>query len=131
MTRVFADTSYWIALTLPKDEAHEAAMAFEGPILTTHEVLSEYLAYFSAAPTHLRGKAGNIVAAVLGDPETEVIEWSGESFVRAFHLYRARPDKGYSLVDCASMNAMRQRGIVECLTSDNHFAQEGFVALLA
>ncbi|MFI5386712.1 MAG: nucleic acid-binding protein, partial [Fimbriimonadales bacterium] len=44
--------------------------------------------------------------------------------------YKARPDKEYSLADCISMEAMRQEGITEILTHDNHFTQEGFTKLL-
>ena len=45
-------------------------------------------------------------------------------------LYERRPDKQYSLVDCISMNVMRQERIQEILTHDRHFSQEGFVCLL-
>jgi len=45
-------------------------------------------------------------------------------------LYERRPDKQYSLVDCISMNVMRQKDIQEILTNDQHFSQEGFVRLL-
>jgi hypothetical protein len=45
-------------------------------------------------------------------------------------LYKARPDKGYSLTDCISMHAMRERGISDILTHDDHFRQEGFTVLL-
>jgi hypothetical protein len=44
-------------------------------------------------------------------------------------LYSARPDKGYSLVDCISMQTMWREGIAEVLTNDRHFEQEGFRAL--
>ena len=44
-------------------------------------------------------------------------------------LYRARPDKRYSLTDCISMQTMRKEGITEVLTNDRHFEQEGFRAL--
>ena len=44
-------------------------------------------------------------------------------------LYGARPDKGYSLVDCISMEAMRREGLTEVLTNDRHFEQEGFRTL--
>jgi predicted nucleic acid-binding protein len=44
--------------------------------------------------------------------------------------YTKRPDKGYSLTDCISMLIMRQHGINEALTSDDHFTQEGFTKLL-
>jgi predicted nucleic acid-binding protein len=44
-------------------------------------------------------------------------------------LYRARPDKGYSLTDCISMQTMRREGLMDVLTNDRHFEQEGFRAL--
>jgi hypothetical protein len=45
-------------------------------------------------------------------------------------LYKTRPDKGYSLTDCSSMLLMRERRLSEALTTDRHFEQEGFTALL-
>ena len=41
-----------------------------------------------------------------------------------------RAAKGYSLTDCGSMLLMRERRLSEALTTDRHFEQEGFVALL-
>jgi len=41
-------------------------------------------------------------------------------------LYEQRNDKGYSLVDCISMTTMRRYAILEVLTNDHHFMQEGF-----
>jgi predicted nucleic acid-binding protein len=46
-----------------------------------------------------------------------------------FELYVARPDKGYSLTDCISMQTMRRDGLTDVLTNDRHFEQEGFRAL--
>jgi predicted nucleic acid-binding protein len=59
-----------------------------------------------------------------------VLPQSAQSFQAGLALYQARPDKEYSLVDCVSMEAMRQEGITEFLTHDDHFAQEGFTKLL-
>jgi uncharacterized protein len=50
-------------------------------------------------------------------------------FWQGWKLYAARPDKGYSLVDCISMQTMRKEGLTEVLTNDRHFEQEGFRAL--
>jgi len=47
-----------------------------------------------------------------------------------FRLYQARPDKGYSLTDCISMEALRREGVAEVLTNDEHFARDGFTCLL-
>ena len=52
-----------------------------------------------------------------------------ERRVDGLALYNARPDKGYSLTDCISMEAMRREGINQALTNDRHFEQEGFRAL--
>jgi hypothetical protein len=69
-------------------------------------------------------------AKILNDPDIEVVSQSHDSFLAGLALYERRPDKRYSLVDCISMNVMRQRDIQEILTSDRHFSQEGFVRLL-
>ncbi len=59
----------------------------------------------------------------------QVVPQSRESFVGGLELYRARPDKWYSLVDCISMRTMRREGLTDVLTNDRHFEQEGFRAL--
>jgi predicted nucleic acid-binding protein len=58
-----------------------------------------------------------------------IIPQSHESFPSGLDLYAARPDKGYSLVDCISMQTMRKERLTEVLTNDRHFEQEGFRAL--
>ena len=49
--------------------------------------------------------------------------------MKAWPFYEARPDKGYSLTDCISMQAMRREELTDVLTNDRHFEQEGFRAL--
>jgi uncharacterized protein len=44
-------------------------------------------------------------------------------------LYEDRPDKGYSLTDCISMQTMLSEGLADVLTNDRHFEPEGFRAL--
>jgi predicted nucleic acid-binding protein len=58
-----------------------------------------------------------------------IIPQSRESFRAGLRLYRARPDKGYSLVDCISVQTMRKERLTEVLTNDRHFEQEVFRAL--
>ncbi|MGO8790069.1 MAG: type II toxin-antitoxin system VapC family toxin [Terriglobia bacterium] len=129
MKMVFGDTFYWIAVTLPGDEAYARAHQVTDDILTTEEVLTEYLTFFSAAPEYLRREVTANVEAMLSDPSVRVIPQSHNSFMAGFELYRSRPDKGYSLVDCISMQTMRREGLTEALTNDRHFEQEGFRAL--
>jgi predicted nucleic acid-binding protein len=98
-------------------------------IVTTDEVLTEYLTFFPAAPEPVRHEAADSVASLLASSVIRVVPQSRESFLSGLQLYRARPDKGYSLVDCISMQTMRKEGLTEILTNDRHFEQEGFHAL--
>jgi len=130
---VFADTAYWIALTNPADQHAQDVLRFDdlfsgGSVYTTEEVLAEVLTFF-AGDLWLRSRAVETVREILCDPAVHIIPQSHESFVSGFDLYAARPDKGYSLTDCISIETMRREGLTEALTNDRHFEQEGFRAL--
>jgi uncharacterized protein len=86
------------------------------------------MTFFSADPWQ-RSRAAATVHSLLANPDVRVIPQSRESFLAGMSLYEARPDKGYSLTDCISMQTMRREGITEALTNDRHFEQEGFHAL--
>jgi predicted nucleic acid-binding protein len=49
---------------------------------------------------------------------------------RAVRLFESRPDKDWSLTDCLSFMVMAERQLHKALTSDRHFVQAGFEALL-
>ena len=134
MRRVFADSLYWIALSHQKDQWHAAALQVShglqtAEICTTQEMLSELLTAFRHTP-RLRSIAARRVHQIATDRQIKVFPQSDQSFQAGLALYQARPDKQYSLADCISMETMRQLGIVEILTHDGHFAQEGFRLLL-
>jgi uncharacterized protein len=135
MTALFADTFYWIALIDLSDSAHRRALELTTstlvhvPIITTDEVLAEYLTFFATAHDQMRRKALASAQCILKSPGVRVLPQSRESFLSGMELYGARPDKGYSLVDCISMQTMRNEGLTEVLTNDRHFEQEGFRAL--
>ena len=135
MRTVLADACYWVGLANRRDELHEAAQSASrslGPfrIVTTDEVLVEFLNYFADFGDVMRRKAAELVRSVLEHPDVEVAEQTRESFLSGLAIYESRPDKGYSLTDCIAMAAMRQHGLTEVLTSDRHFEQEGFAILL-
>jgi hypothetical protein len=60
----------------------------------------------------------------------EVVPMTSDLYGQAFDLFRNRPDKEWGLTDCASFVVMRARGMTDALTSDDHFEQAGFQALL-
>ena len=133
MRRVFADTFYWLAIFLPGDPWADTVNLVdlsETRLVTTEEVLTEFLAAVSAHGNYTRRLACRLVRAIINDRTVEVIAQSHESFLAGLALYERRPDKEYSLVDCISMNVMRRRNIHAVLTRDRHFSQEGFIRLL-
>ncbi|MCW3055459.1 MAG: putative nucleic acid-binding protein contains domain [Chthonomonadales bacterium] len=107
-----------------------AALSNETYILTTQEVLTEVLSACAGRGEFLRLEAARMVRAILVNGQVTVLPQESQSFLSGLDLYEHRRDKGYSLVDCISMNAMREHGITEILTNDHHFAQEGFIVLI-
>jgi predicted nucleic acid-binding protein len=131
MKAIFADTFYWVALTNKLDALHEQALALPRSlgsprIITTEEVITEYLNSFADWGEHFRSKATGNVRGILALPTVTVVAHTHESFVAGLALYEARPDKGYSMTDCISMETMRREGLIDVLTNDRHFEQEGF-----
>jgi predicted nucleic acid-binding protein len=134
MTALFADTFYWIALADFSDNSHKQALDLTAAhaadaIVTTDEVLTEYLTFFAATPEAMRREAAISVRNILASPAIRVIPQSRASFLAGLDLYIQRPDKGYSLTDCISMQTMRRESLTDVLTNDRHFEQEGFRAL--
>ena len=99
MTALFADTFFWIALADFNDSAHLQALAVTkeraaSSIVTTDEVLAEYLTFFAAAPAPLRQQVSASVQGILANPVIRVIPQSRASFLAGLELYIQRPDKG-------------------------------------
>ena len=135
MKLVFADTLYWIAISLPNDSWRAAAVQARRDVgaailVTTDEVLTEFLTAMAKGGPWMRTAAVRVVRAILADPGVRVFPQSRESFLNGLALFEHRPDKGYSLTDCISMNVMKVEGVTEVLTNDYHFTQEGFQVLI-
>ena len=135
MRTVFADTLYWIAIVKPSDPWQEAAKSARAAlgqvrIITTDEVLSEFLNALAGRGWSLRRQAARMVWAIRRNANVKVVPQSRDSFLRGLEFYEQRPDKEYSLTDCVSMNAIKAEGITEVLTNDHHFEQEGFRVLM-
>jgi predicted nucleic acid-binding protein len=131
---LFADTFYWVASLYPRDASHVRVRSFSktlgaARLITTDEVVTEVLNWFSTGGPFWRGEAAALVHDLRNDPAVDVLPQTRADFDAALALYEARPDKGHSLTDCRSMLAMRGQGITEVLTNDHHFTQEGFTIL--
>ena len=99
-------------------------------IITSEEILTEFLAHFSGQGQLVREGATRYAERILGNPSIIVRPQTHQSILDGFALDKARPEKAYSLTDCIAMEAMRQEGISDTLTHDNHITQEGFTVLL-
>lgn len=132
MNPLFADTSYLLALVNAKDELHLLAVDstpdIAGRIVTTAWVLTELVDALSRPPT--RPLAVELVRKCEADPRVEIVPPSQQLFDAGLVLFARRQDKHWSLTDCISFVAMRQRGLTDALTADHHFQQAGFNVLL-
>jgi uncharacterized protein len=133
--QVFADTLYWIARITPGDPWHtpaRRAIAALGHVqlVTTEEVLIEVLSAYSGSGSYLRREAAKTVRLIMTGINVTVVQQTHQSFILGLDFYESRADKAYSIVDCISMNTMRQLKILDVLTNDHHFAQEGFTVLI-
>jgi len=129
------DTVYWIAIANPGDQWSGIAKEVRSSLgdvrlVTTDEVLTEFLTGLAYGGEHLRRQAAKMVGAIMENPNVKVLPQTRDSFLSGVKLYEERSDKHYSLTDCISMNAMRAESLSEILTIDNHFEQEGFTVLM-
>ena len=132
MKAVFADAAYFIALLNPVDNFHahavELARRPPGPLVTTHWILAEVGDGFSQPGN--RAKFGRLLELLSSTPNIEVLPPTIEQFRAGAALHASRPDKRWSLTDCITFSVMTDRGLVDALTTDYHFEQAGFRALM-
>lgn len=130
--KVFIDTLFVIALVNPRDQYHAQAVtladAYEHlPLVITDAVLLEI---GNALAKNFKTQAVAIIEQFLSAEEVEVARLTPELFGQALELYTNYQDKAWGLVDCISFTIMRQEGIIDALTFDQHFIQAGFRALM-
>jgi len=136
VSRVFADTGYWIALLNPRDDLHDRAKNLSQSLQQVHIVTSEMVLTevlnnrFSRGGENYRRAAVDLVHNLRSNPDTTVIPQTSTWFNRGLTLYRQRLDKAWSLTDCVSFEIMREQQITEALAYDIHFTQAGFIPLL-
>ena len=133
--QVFLDSAYAIALGCRADEYHQKAVELARYItehsvrvVTSRAVCLEIGNAFSRL--RFRRVAVEFLDALERAPTVEVTPASEDLYIAAFGRYQQRMDKEWSLTDCFSFVLMQRLGLTEALTSDLHFEQAGFKALL-
>jgi len=96
--------------------------------VTTVAVLMEYGNILSKG--NVREKALRFIQILRDDDNAEIIFINSELFEKGLGHCGKYKDKEWGLVDCMSFIIMKEKGIVQALTSDSHFEQAGFSILL-
>jgi uncharacterized protein len=132
---IFLDTAYAIALSSVRDQFHVRAIALAEQmeaartrLVTTRAVLLEIGNALSRQ--RYRQAAVQVLDSLEADPTVEIVPLSEGLYARAAKLFRDRSDKEWGLTDCISILVMQDRGLSDALTTDEHFQQAGFRALL-
>lgn len=77
-----------------------------------------------------RADGATLMRSLLADPTVRVVPHDALLMNKALSLFEQRPDKEWSLCDCTSFVVMQDLGITHALSTDRHFDQAGFTALL-
>ena len=132
---VFADSAFLYALVDRHDSVHRAAVKRlralvlgQRPLICTDYVVAEAL-------TLAKSRAGSLAALRLMDRLEATalvgIEWIGpDRFAASKAFFRKHSDHDYSFTDCTSFVVMRELKLRDALTTDAHFVEAGFRALL-
>jgi predicted nucleic acid-binding protein len=132
MNAVFADTSYYVALLSTSDRHHQRADEFartwRGRLVLTDYVIIELGNALSSVAR--RQNLVPLIESLKQNRKVEIIPANEELLERGLELFGHRHDKDWSLTDCISFAVMQDNGLTDALTSDHHFEQAGFRALL-
>lgn len=132
---VFVDTSGLYALVEKNDAHHTRARRAVEKLLRAGRklVLTDYIV--DETTTLAKARSGKRVAMRLLDLLEQSagirIEWIGSSrFEETKTFFRKHADHGYSFTDCTSFVVMNELELTQALTTDKHFPEAGFEALL-
>ncbi len=137
MNDMFADTSGWGHLVDSTQAYHPLAAEMYrhtrqqgNRIVTTNYIITELVALMTSPLRVTRNTVITFIESVKTSPSIEIVHIDARLDEQAWQMLTSRPDKAWSLVDCASFVVMNQRNITSALTTDHHFEQAGFVQLL-
>ena len=132
---IFVDTSGMYALVDRKDAHHPAARAVVERLLRSGRrlLVTDYVVAETVNLANARS-GSRVAIRVLDLLEQSAgirIEWIGAArFDMTKAFFRKHADHTYSFTDCTSFVVMRELKLSQALTSDRHFTQAGFEALL-
>jgi uncharacterized protein len=131
--RLFLDTAFIQALLNPRDDFHDRAknlfprVRSANKVWITEAVLVEV---GNALSAFNRPGAVKFIQLCYSTENIQVVSISTELMMQALSLYNSRSDKAWGLTDCISFVVMQQHNLIDAMTSDRHFVQASFHALM-
>jgi len=134
----FADTSWWVAWSLPDDGHHAEVLAVvaklgeQESVLTTNLVVGETWTFLRRRDGHGTAVAFlDAVAALRRGNRLIVHGVTDAQEGAAWRWLRRHDERAYSFVDATSFQVMRERRLREVLAFDGDFSAAGFVEVRA
>lgn len=125
----FVDTSFWVALQIPRDANHAAAVALwereSGPLVTSSLIVGETWTYINRKAGHRSALAFRRAALALRTLQIIAVDEGTED--TAWRWLERRSDREFSFVDGTSFALMRRLRLQEALAFDGDFSAAGFV----
>ena len=131
--RFFVDTAYVLALLNSRDAYHKKAKELLPQLRTAHEVwITEaiLIEVGNSLACANRIAAVSFINSCYVTANVKVVSIDKALFRRAIEFYYVHEDKEWGLTDCISFIVMKDHDLTEAFTSDEHFQQVGFRALL-
>ena len=133
--RIFLDTAFAIALSVETDQHYDQAVKLAEQLETENTILITTTAILleignALSKRRYRQAAKELLLSLEQDDKVEIKTITDEFYQKGFELFCNRPDKDWGLIDCVSFVVMRENNLSQALTTDEHFEQAGFVALL-
>ena len=132
---VFMDSAGFLALWDSGDEHHALATSKQRQLsgkgrrfVTTDYIVDETVTLLLVRHSH--AAATDFLDSAT---RSQGLRWEwidSDRFYAAASVFRRHNDKEWSFTDCCSFVIMRELGITEAFTTDHHFRQAGFDALL-
>ncbi|SRR6266700_3953326 len=126
----------FFALWDAADEHHTRALRLQSELarrrrqfLTSDYIVDETVTLLLVRHSHT---AASDFLQTVTTTEWLQLEWvDSDRFHAAANLFIRHHDKEWSFTDCVSFVLMRELGVQDSFTTDHHFRQAGFNALLA
>ncbi len=131
--RFFLDTVFIQAILNPRDQYHRDALELLPRVKKAQEVwITEaiFMEVGNALSNYNHRKVSAFIQQCYQTDNISIVNITPQLFQSGLNLYESRQDQTWGLVDCLSFIVMEQQNLIDAVTSDIHFIQAGFRALL-